>query len=141
MKYLFFILSLLIIISCSKNDPEPIDQFDVSAIVNGANFAMVRDVHVTFNGGELRVQGKDWVDNYMDFTVFDIKTDGAYAINTAKFIFVDDPTVSYIAEQQAGTLTVSELSDTKLSGTFSMNLNNPDGDFVEVKDGLMELQF
>ena len=118
-----------------------IDNFDISATVNGGNFAMIRDVEVTFIDGELKAQGKDWVNNYMAFTVFGIDAEGTYPITTAEFIFIDDPTVSYIAEQQSGILTISEYSEQRLVGTFGMNLNNPDGEFAEVKEGIVDLNF
>ena len=137
---LIFLALSTVFIQCKKDDPTPESNHVISAKVNGANFFMVRDVNIEFKNNTLKVQGNDFVDNYLEFTVTDVMEPGVHVMPTAKFFYVDNQSNEYIAEQKVGVMTITELTATKLVGDFTMTLNNVDEELLEVTQGKVDLE-
>lgn len=141
LKYLGFVVLLLLTMACQKNEAEPEKPQFVTAKINGIDYSIVRNKVISLSNGVLTISGDDWVNNHLEFEVSGIQNKGQYQIMNAKFSFADNPTVDYTAENDQGKMEILEISDEKLLAEFEMILINSTGTLAEITEGSINVEF
>ncbi len=145
-----FLAALLFVVffACNKNeDPVREATISITADVDGISFQSIKKEKIEFNNNVLIVEGSDWVNNHVYIKIEDISDTGDFNIKSsgeASFVFADDIETEYSTSTPLGSgiITVNELSDSKISGTFSY-MASLDGSQrqVEVSQGKFSAEY
>lgn len=155
MKSLLLIVVLIsgiTLVSCKKDsDPGPVgSNGTLSLSYNGTSWSAGLSVQAVNTNGVLNVTGSDANAHQAAVTLYEVTGPGTYKVgpnanvgNAIRWTEGIDPKQTYMASfvLGSGTVTITELSATKVKGTFSGTALNTDQSSKTITDGSFEANF
>ena len=148
MRFLaLFILAATIGLASCKKDDNNNDQGTSGTMTlkhDGSSWSANLAVVAVNSNGVLTITGSDNSANQCNVTLYNIPGTGTYELgvtitntNTGRWTqgVAQDDTYTTMLGQGSGSCTITELTATKVSGTFHFTAKNMSGDEVSVTDG------
>ena len=145
----FVLIASISFVSCKKDEDDSANpstgNSTMSLKYDGTSWNATLDVQAIKSGNTIVVTGTDSNSKQAQVQLTDVTTTGTYEVNvgnTLRWTESTSPTDSFIANGMlgSGTITVSELSDTKIVGTFSFTGFSTGGTRT-ITDGKFSVEF
>ncbi len=141
----------VLLVSCKKDDDggSPANSSgSISLVVDGSSWSATLAVQGVNSNGVINVTGSDSNAEQAGVTLVGVTETGTYTISMGSPHQLrwteglgQDQTYVASGVVGSGTITITELSDSKVKGTFSFTGYNTDGNTKEITDGQFEGNF
>ncbi len=144
------LISSIAFVSCKKENDDSGDPSTgngtMSLVYGGTSWTATLDVQGIKTGNTIVVTGTDSNSKQAQVQLTDVTKIGTYGVNagnTLRWTESTSPTDSFMANAMfgSGTITVSELTDTKIVGTFSFTGFSAGGTTRVITDGKFNVEF
>ena len=149
LSILIFTCLILVFGSCNKDNDDPIvSDGQMTLKYNGNAWSATLAVVGSNSNGTINVTGSDATAHQASVTLVGVTSTGTYEVTAGSQHQLrwtegisQEETYGANGIVGSGTVTLTELSETKAVGTFSFTGVNMNGDTREITDGTFEVEF